>query len=269
MNLAPPGRRAYPPPGLLPAASGAAGLAAVFALLPILGEGDHVPFAALALSYVLVVVPAGALVSGLLSLAARLPTPEVLLLGVSAALLGVAAAYLGGRPEDLIRGPAPLPLALLFLADGLRISAACALALALARHVNSVGVAFLLAAAGAGADLFSVLAGPTKALLREGSPALDFLLVIFPTFGQPLGFALGVADFVFLALFAAVARRLSLRPLTTLVAGCMATLSAMLIGLLAATPLPALPFISLSFALANADLALKTLASRLAKIRRP
>ena len=71
----------------------------------------------------------------------------------------------------------------------------------------------MAAVATAADDLFSVLAGPTKALVEEGSPALDFLLVIFPTFGQPLGFALGVANFFFLVLFAAVARYLSLRPL--------------------------------------------------------
>jgi hypothetical protein len=155
------------PPGLLPAALGAAGLAAVVALLPILGEEDA-SSAEQVLGYALAVVPIGVLVFGLLALAASLSTPQVLL----------------------------------------------AEAAGLARHVNSIGVAFLVAAVATAADdLFSVLAGPTKAHVEEGSPALDFLLVIFPTFGQPLGFALGVANFFFLVLFAAVARYLSLRPL--------------------------------------------------------
>ncbi len=85
------------------------------------------------------------------------------------------------------------------------------------------------------------------------------VLLIFPTFGQPLGFALGVADFVFLALFAAVARHLSLRPVPTLALGSAAILAALLAGLFSGTYLPALPFITLSFVLANADLALRSL----------
>jgi hypothetical protein len=247
------------PPGLLPVALGAVGLAAVVSLLPILGDAD-VSFAERVLSYALAVMPVGVLVFGLLALAASLSTPRVLLAGAAAGLLGAAAAvYLAGRPEAPAGGAAPVSLALLFLADAGRICFAAALALALARHVTSVGVAFLVAAVATAADLFSVLAGPTKALVEEGSPALDFLLVIFPTFGQPLGFALGVADFVFLALFAAMARHLSLRPAPTLALGCAAILAAMLAGLILGTYLPALPFITLSFVLANADLALESL----------
>ncbi len=246
------------PPGLLPVALGAAGLAAVVALLPILGDAD-LSFAEQVLAYALAVVPIGVLVFGLLALAASLSTPQVLLAGAAAGLLGAAAVYLLGRPEALAGSAAPVPLALLFLADAARICFAAALALALARHVNSIGVAFLVAAVATAADLFSVLAGPTKALVQEDSRALDLLLVIFPTFGQPLGFALGVADFVFLALFAAVARHLSLRPVPTLALGSAAILAALLAGLFSETYLPAQPFITLSFVLANADLALKSL----------
>jgi len=250
----PEARQRRAPPGLIPAALGAGGLAAVVALLPILGDAN-VSFAEQVLAYALAVVPIGVLVFGLLTLAAPLSTPRVLLVGVAAGLLGAVAAYLA-RPEVFAGGA---PLALLFLADAGRIAAASALALALARHVSSVGVALLVAAVATAADLFSVLAGPTRALVKEDSPALDFLLVIFPTFGQPLGFALGVADFVFLALFAAIARHLSLRPVPTLALGCAAILAAMLAGLLLGTYLPTLPFIALSFLLANADLALGSL----------
>ncbi len=88
--------------------------------------------------------------------------------------------------------------------------------------------------------------------MREDSPALDFLLVISTTFGQPLGFAPGVADFVFLAFFATIARRLPRGSIPTLALGC----AAMLAGLLLETYLPALPFMVLSFVLASADLTL-------------
>ncbi len=60
----------------------------------------------------------------------------------------------------LAGGAAPAPLALLFLADAGRICFAAALA----RHVNSIGVAFLVAAVAA-ADQFSpsspALPGPS------------------------------------------------------------------------------------------------------------
>jgi hypothetical protein len=93
-------------------------------------------------------------------------------------------------------------------------------------------------------------------LLEEDSPALDLLLLVFPTFGSALGFALGVSDFVFLALFAAASRFLNLRYLATLLCTCFATFLAVTAGLLLARPLPALPFIAIAFVLANADLIL-------------
>jgi hypothetical protein len=61
--------------------------------------------------------------------------------------------------------------------------------------------------------------------------------VWFPIFGFPLGFALGVSGFIFLALFAATAGYLHLRhPLQTLIFGCAVTLLAMLTGLLLEPP---------------------------------
>ena len=85
--------------------------------------------------------------------------------------MGVAAAYLGGRPEALASGPAVAPLARLFVADASRIRAA---ARGLARHANSIGMTLLIAAAAVvtAADLFSIFAGPTTAVVQEGSPAL-------------------------------------------------------------------------------------------------
>lgn len=240
-----------PTPGLPLVVAGLICLSAVVALLPFLGD-ESVSFAEQVLSYVLAIIPSAALVYGLLALLdAHLRTPRLLLLGVLSGAGGAFAAYLGGRPEDL-GVPAALPLALLFFADVLRIAAAVSFALALARQVTSPGAALLVAVAASASDLFSVFAGPTKILVQEGSPALDFLLLIFPTFGYPLGFALGVADFIFLALFVALAAYLALKPLATIVLGSASILLAMLAGLLLETALPALPFIALSFLAANA-----------------
>ena len=238
-------------PGLLLTVFGLASLAAVVMLLPFLGD-ENVSFTEQVLSYVLAMLPSGALVYGLLALfdTHLRRTPRLLLAGAAAGIGGTLAAYLGGRPEDL-GVPAALPLVLLFLADALRTAAA--VAVAVARQITSPGVALLVAVAASASDLFSVFAGPTKALVREDAPILDFLLLIFPTFGYPLGFALGVADFIFLALFAALAAYLALKPLTTLVLGCVSILLAMLAGLLLGAALPALPFIALSFLAANAS----------------
>ena len=237
-------------PGLLLVTCGLAGLAAVVALLPFLGD-ENVSVAEQILSYVLAIIPSGMLVYGLLALLdTRLSTPRLLLMGAAAGIGGALAAYLGGRPENL-GVPAALPLALLFLADALRVAAAVSLALALARGVTSTGAALLVAVVASASDLFSVFAGPTKALVREHARILDFLLLIFPTFGYPLGFALGLADFVFLALFVALAAHLALNPLAILIACCASILLAMLAELLLGTALPALPAIALAFLAAN------------------
>ena len=238
-------------PGLPIALAGLAGLATVVTLLPFLGD-ESVSLPEQAVSYVLAILPSGVLVYGLLALLdAHLRTSRLLLAGAGAGVGGALATYLGGRPEDL-GVAATLPLALLFIADALRVTAAVSLALALARGVTSPGAALLVAVAASASDLFSVFAGPTKALVHEDAPVLDFLLLIFPTFGYPLGFALGLADFVFLALFIAIAAYLALKPLTTLVLCCVSIFLAMLVGLLLGTALPALPAIALAFLIANA-----------------
>src|SRR5918999_5196952 len=97
-----------------------------------------------------------------------------------------------------------------------RIVAAASVGISLARYVGSVGVILLIVAVATDSDLFSVFAGPTRTLVEEDSPALDVLLLVFPTFGSALGFALGVSDIVFLALFVAVSCFLELRYVATL-----------------------------------------------------
>lgn len=247
-------------PGLLQIALGAAALGLCAALLPVLGSGEF-SYAGQISAFALAVAPAGLVLHGFASLTRRLSTPRLLILGGGGAVLGFALAFLA-RPEAFA-ADAVLPiLAFLFSANALRILAAASLGLALARHVSSPGVALLVAGVATASDLFSVFAGPTRALLREESPALDLLLLIFPAFGQPLGFALGVSDFVFLALFAAMSRTLGLRYPLTLSCCLGATLLAMTAALLLERPLPALPFISLSFVLVNADLILDSLRTR-------
>ena len=170
-------------PGLLPLALGVLGLAAVVVLLPFSGDSDTL--AGFVAAYVLVLLPTGSLLYGLLVLAADSPVPKLLLLGVVAGTVGVATTYLGGRPEKLVEGPAPEPLALLFFADVLRMCAAGCLGLAFARRVTSPGVALLIAGLATAADLFSVFAGPTKALVERDAPTLDYSDLRLPSGLRP------------------------------------------------------------------------------------
>ena len=225
-----------------------AAFALAMLLLPLLG-GGYSPLAQVS-AYVLTLACAGLFLYGLIAIWEDLPTPVLLALGAAAAVLSVPAAYIS-RPEVLAEGAGALALLVLLLANVFRLVAAGALACALARHVTSPGVALLIVVVATVSDLFSVFAGPTRALVREDSPALDFLLLIFPAFGQPAGFALGISDFIFIVLFAATARYLGLRYPLTLAAGLAATLLAMVCGLVLQRPLPALPFVALSFVAVN------------------
>lgn len=226
---------------------------------PLIGAGFS--YTAQILAFVIAVFATGALLFGFPSLVSDTVTPWLLGFGATAAVLGGLAAIFA-RPDVLAEGWAVIPLLALFVSNILRISAAAALGISLARHVTSPAIALLIAAMATASDLFSVFAGPTKAMVEKNAPALDFLLVIFPTFGQALGFALGISDFIFLALFITMSLLLNFRHIPTTLAVCAGTLLAMTTSLLLERPLPALPFISLAFVLVNADLILASLLKR-------
>jgi hypothetical protein len=90
-------------------------------------------------------------------------------------------------------GPLPLSLGVVGLV------AACYCSPFRAAWTASPGIALLIAGLTTAADLFSVFVGPAKAIVERAAPALDYLLLIFPTFGYPLGFALSVTDSICLA----------------------------------------------------------------------
>lgn len=68
-----------------------------------------------------------------------------------------------------------------------------------------------------------------------------------------------MSDFILLALFACISRALDFHYPLTFICCCAAVLLALTIGLLLERPLPALPFIALSFILVNADRILASL----------
>jgi hypothetical protein len=233
---------------------GATALAALVFLLPMVNTSEPSRTTRI-VAYALVLVPVVPLLHGFLLAARRYATSRLLTLGAAAAALGVLCALLA-RPETLENSSGSLLLFALSLANFFRVLAAASIGISLARYVNSVSVVLLIAAVAVASDFFSVFAGPTRTLVEEDSPALDVLILVFPTFGSVLGFGLGVSDFIFLALFAAASHFLNLRYVATLLCVCFAAFLALTVGLLLERSLPALPFIAIAFIFANADLML-------------
>lgn len=241
---------------------GATALVALMLMMPLAGAAPQALPAALIAAYALVLSPVPFLFHGFLLAASDYATPRLLALGAVSGAVGFSLALLS-RPEDLEGGGSGvLVLVALSVANLLRILAAACVGIALARYVESTGVVLIIVAAAIASDLFSVFAGPTRALMREDSPLLDVLVLVFPSFGSALGFGLGVSDFIFLALFAAASRFLNLRYVATLLGVCSAAFLALTAGLLLSRPLPALPFVAVVFVLVNADLIVASLAGR-------
>jgi hypothetical protein len=234
---------------------------ALIFLLPLLGTATAPLTAARITAYALVLVPVALLLHGFLVAAGGYGTSRLLVVGAVSAALGLSSAFLA-RPEDLEHGSGFLVLLALCVADLSRFLAAACLGIALARYVTSVGVVLIIVFAAIASDLFSVFAGPTRVLVQEDSPILDGLLLVFPTFGSPLGFGLGLSDFIFLALFAAAGRFLHLRYAATLLGVCSAAFFGVTASLLLQRPLPALPLIAIAFVLVNADLIVGSLTKR-------
>jgi hypothetical protein len=247
--------------GLSLALVGAGALAALILLLPLVGATPELGPALRILAYALVFVPVPLLLYGFLAASGGYATSRLLILGAASALVGFSSALVA-RPEHLAEETGLLVLLALCVADLARIIAAACVGVSLARYITSVGTVLIVVVAAIAADILSVFAGPTEALVRTNSPLLDFLLLVFPTFGSPLGFGLGLSDFIFLALFAATARTLDLRSIATLLGVCAAAFLAVTAGLLLARPLPALPFIAVAFVLVNADLIVASFARR-------
>ena len=247
--------------GLAYSLAGAATLAGLIFLLPLVAITPGPLSAVRIAAYALVLIPVSLLLHGFFVVARGYTTSRLLALGAVSAVLGLSSAFLA-RPEDLENGSGALALLALCVANLSRIVAAACVGIALARYITSVGVVLIVVLAAIASDLFSVFAGPTRVLVQEDSPVLDGLLLVFPTFGSVLGFGLGLSDFIFLALFAAASRFLNLRYVATLLGVCFAAFLAVSAGLLLGRPLPALPFIAIAFLLVNADLIVASLAKR-------
>ena len=112
-------------------------------------------------------------------------------------------------------------------------------------------------------DTYSVFQGPTKVIVEEQPQIFDALSIAFPLPGEHNSAQLGLPDVLFFALFLGAAVRFALRPgltwvLMTLSFGATLALAVAF----EISGLPALPLLSATFVLANADLIWRQMRSR-------
>jgi hypothetical protein len=113
-----------------------------------------------------------------------------------------------------------------------------------------------VAAASAAVDMFSVFAGPTKALLAHGPVVVGYFTVAMSWWGytwHQAYTALGSSDLIFFALYYAAAERFGLRRRLTLACMAASFVVTVTIGLWFSA-LPALPLLAVGFVAPNADL---------------
>jgi len=114
---------------------------------------------------------------------------------------------------------------------------------------ETVGIALLVAAV----DIYSVAAGPTRVIVEHHVEVLDAFALSFHPIGSPGVYQIGSSDFVFFAVFLAAATRFHLRREASWLAMTASFGVTLLLVYLFDRALPALPLLSLSFLLVNAD----------------
>ena len=163
---------------------------------------------------------------------------RLLILAFIAGLIAIAAIVLG-------LGPLETAAKLLF--------AACA-GLWVGMMLSSISQVLLISGLIILVDFYSVFLGPTKALVESGSRWIGYLTISLPTFGAPAISRIGISDLIFFSLFIACSLTYRLRRITTALAMTGSFLGTMVAGITLDRGVPALPLLSVSFLLANADL---------------
>ena len=123
-------------------------------------------------------------------------------------------------------------------------------------QIEDLLVIVLVAAVSAAVDIFSVFAGPTKAIIESHPGALDYFGVMIAAFGYSYDVAaalLGTSDFFFFAVYMAAAEAFGLRTVRTVVFMVLSVVATMAFSIWARA-LPELPLLALGFLAANGDL---------------
>jgi hypothetical protein len=162
----------------------------------------------------------------------------VQLAALAAAGAAVAALNLAG-----VGALANVPEALFAAAVGLLLAAA------LATPAVAIAVPLFVAAI----DIWSVASGPTSRLVQSGRDPVDLLSFDVPAWGGGSAGGLGLTDAVFIAMFAGWAWRFGLRRRATLAGMAAGLLAALVLSLLTADAIPALPLIAAGYLLPNVD----------------
>jgi hypothetical protein len=104
-------------------------------------------------------------------------------------------------------------------------------------------------------DIVSVFRGPTKVIVEQQPEVFSALSIAFPTPGDPNSAQLGLPDVLFFSLFLGAAARFRLRLVPTWLAMTLSFGATLALAVWwEEAGLPALPLLSASFALVNADL---------------
>jgi hypothetical protein len=167
---------------------------------------------------------------------------------------------------SLIATAAGAALGVLFTALGwpaaanpAKVLAAAGLGFWLAEQITGPSLVVLVAVLAALADVVSVFAGPTKALLAHAPGSLGYFTLAFAWPGRnpaQVFTALGVSDLVFFCLYLCSARRFGLRTAATVVGMAASILVSVVIGLWVSA-VPVLPLLGAAFVGVNADLLLR------------
>lgn len=141
------------------------------------------------------------------------------------------------------------------LANIAKIVAGASLGIWIADELEHLSWIVVVAAVSALVDVFSVAAGPTRAILEKGPVVVGWFIVAITWSGYSYSEAytgLGVSDIVFFALYLGSARRFDLRvgwSAVAMVASFVATIAFAMWW----TALPALPLLSVAFLAVNGD----------------
>ena len=112
-------------------------------------------------------------------------------------------------------------------------------------------------------DIVSVFRGPTKVIVEQQPEVFSALSIAFPTPGDPNSAQLGLPDVLFFALFLGAAARFGLRVAPTWLAMTLSFGATLALAVWwEEAGLPALPLLSASFALLNADLLWRELRTK-------
>jgi hypothetical protein len=132
----------------------------------------------------------------------------------------------------------------------------CAVCIGLwiAQMLTSISQVLLISVLIVVVDIYSVFFGPTKKMVESSSPLIDYLTISMPVFGVDAVSRLGASDIIFFSLFIVTTLFYGLRRTLTAVAMTLSIVGTMVIGVTLGYGVPALPFLSISFLLANADL---------------